>query len=126
MSRFGTHGVEQLESRNLMSATPAAPLPTAALVGPVLTITGTGEADAAGICNNLGSDANRGAGGNDILVGGGGDDFLFGGSGDDILLGGAGDDYLNGGTGSNIIISDEGVNHIKAQSDADIVICNMS
>ena len=208
-------GIEQLESRNLMSTAPSAPvapLPTAVLVGPVLTITGTGEADtvvvglgadknsvvvqmcnkngavvktfpkalvwaavidgragddtvlvseaygqfvptlmiggagndvliggsAADIlvgdticdagkkCGSLGADTNADAAGDDILIGGGGNDFLFGGAGNDILLGGAGNDYLDGGTGSNILIGDEGVNHVKAQSDADVVICNLT
>src|SRR5206468_328927 len=57
--RMSCVGIEQLESRNLMSTAPSAPvapLPTAVLVGPVLTITGTGEADT--VVVGLGADKN--------------------------------------------------------------------
>src|SRR5436190_23529696 len=44
-ANYGKCGIEALELRELMSASPTNPLPTAALVGPVLTVTGTAESD---------------------------------------------------------------------------------
>lgn len=101
-------------------------VPTLMVGGQGADVMGGGSADDVLVGDDLFPARGTAAGGDDIMTGGDGDDVMLGGEGNDVMLGGTGADYLDGGTGSNVLIGDDGRNRIKARSETDVVICNVT
>jgi Ca2+-binding RTX toxin-like protein len=120
--------IEALESRTLMSASPAA-LPSVEMVGKVLRVSGTAESDMIGVgvaedglsvfvqvSNNNGMATRtfpRASVGTVVIEGGAGDDMLiieeaFGRFVPALLIGGSGSDVLIGGSSGDVLIGDFG------------------
>ena len=124
---MASHLIEQLESRRLMSAAPHAG--AAAVIGKVLAVSGTADADVIVVGLNVDRKTvsvqmTNGSGtstrtfpkasfSNAVILGGAGDDVLivdeaFGRFVPTLMIGGSGGDMLSGGSGGDVLVGDGG------------------